>query len=91
MTNYTYNIILDNQMFTYSINDTSNRLHIINEFININSEIECNYVHFNSYDSKYNQHFSILHINTLSFIHNIDDVILLLEYIETPFSIIVIT
>ena len=27
MTNDTYNIILNNQVFTYSINDTSNRLH----------------------------------------------------------------
>ena len=78
MTNDTYNIILDNQVFTYSINDTSNRLHINSEFININPEIECKYVHCNSYDSKYNQHFSILHINARSFIHNIDDVILLL-------------
>ena len=91
MTNDTYNIILDNKVFTYSINDTSNRLHINSEFININPEIECKYVHCNSYDSKYNQHFSILHINARSFIHNIDDVILLLDSIETKFSIIVIT
>ena len=91
MTNDTYNIILDNQVFTYSINDTSNRLHINSEFININPEIECKYVHCNSYDNKYNQHFSILHINARSFIHNIDDVILLLDSIETKFSIIVIT
>ena len=51
MTNDTYNIILDNQVFTYSINDTINRLHINSEFININPEIECKYVHCNSYDS----------------------------------------
>ena len=91
MTNDTYNIILDNQVFTYSINDTSNRLHINSEFINTNPEIECKYVHCNSYDSKYNQHFSILHKNARSFIHNIDDVILLLDSIETKFSFIVIT
>ena len=63
MTNDTYNIILDTQVFTYSINDTSNRLHINSEFININPEIECKYLHCNSYDSKYNKHFSILQIN----------------------------
>ena len=51
MTNDTYNIILDNQVFTYSINDTSNLLHINSEFININPEIECKYVHCNSYNS----------------------------------------
>ena len=45
MTNDTYNIILDNQVFTYIINDTSNRLNINSEFININPEIECKYVH----------------------------------------------
>ena len=36
MTNDTYDIILDTHIFTYSINDTRNRLHINNEFININ-------------------------------------------------------
>ena len=35
--------------------------------------------------------FSILHIHGRSFIHGIDDVILLLDSIETQLSIIVIT
>ena len=43
-----HNIILDNQVFTYSINDTSNRLHNNSEFININTKIECKYFHCNS-------------------------------------------
>ena len=63
----TYNIILYNQVFTYSINDTGIRLHNNSEFININLKIECKYVHCNFYDSKYNQNVSILHINAHSF------------------------
>ena len=68
MTNDTYNI-LDNQVFTCSTNNTSSRLHNNSEFIYIyiNPEIECKYVHCNSYDSTYHQHFSILHINAHSF------------------------
>ena len=85
MTNDTYNIILDNQVFTYSINNRSNQLHNNSEFINIYPEIECKYDHCNSHDSKYNQYLSI---NAHSVIHNIDDVILLLDSIETKFSII---
>ena len=49
------------------------------EYLNNNLHIECNYVECKSIKSESNHGFSIFHAR--SFVHNVDDIIMLLESI----------
>ena len=61
------------------------------EYINNNLQIECNYVEYKSIKSESNHGFSIFHVNVRSFVHNFDDIIMLLDSIEIKLNIIVIS
>ena len=61
------------------------------EYLNKNLQIERNYVECNSIKSESNHGLSIFHLNARSFIHNFDDIIMLLDSIKIKFNIIVIS
>ena len=61
------------------------------EYLNKNLQIECNYVECKSITYEFNHGLSIFHLNARSFVHNFDEIIMLLDSIEIKFNIIVIS
>ena len=61
------------------------------EYLNKNLQIDCNYVEFKSIKYESNHGLSIFNLNARSFVHNFDDIIMLLDSIEIKFNKIVIS
>ena len=52
------------------------------EYLKNNIQIECNYVECKSIKYESNHSLSIFHLNARSFVHNFDEIIMLLDSIE---------
>ena len=89
---YNNNNYYDSNNELYNNNEThTNYEYMSDEYLNKNIQIECNYVECKSIKYVSNHGLSIFHLNARSFVHNFDDIIMLLDSIEIKFNIIVIS
>ena len=89
---YNNNKYYDSNNELYNNNEThTNYEYMSDEYLNKNIQIECNYVECKSIKYVSNHGLSIFHLNARSFVHNFDDIIMLLDSIEIKFNIIVIS
>ena len=89
---YNNNNYYDSNNELYNNNEThTNYEYMSDEYLNKNLQIECNYVECKSIKHESNNGLSIFHLNARSFVHNFDEIIMLLDSIEIKFNIIVIS
>ena len=78
---YNNNNYYDSNNELYNNNEThTNYEYMSDEYLNKNIQIECNYVECKSIKYVSNHGLSIFHLNARSFVHNFDDIIMLLEF-----------
>ena len=89
---YNNNNYCDSNNELYNNNEThTNYEYMSDEYLNKNIQIECNYVECKSIKYESNHGLSIFNLNARSFVHNFDEIIMLLDSIEIKFNIIVIS